>query len=87
MIKRIRKRDGRMVDFHKEKIEQAIGKALRATGIKDTKAALELAKQVVENASERFMETVPGVEDIQDIVEKTLIAEGFAEAAKAYILY
>jgi ribonucleoside-diphosphate reductase alpha chain len=87
MIKSIRKRDGRMVDFHKEKIEQAIAKALLATGSEDTKAASGLAEHVVENASERFAETIPGVEDIQDIVEKTLIEEGFAEAAKAYILY
>lgn len=87
MIKHIRKRDGRMVDFHKEKIEQAILKSLRATGNEDTTAARDLAERVVENARERFVETVPGVEDIQDIVEKTLIEEGFAEAAKAYILY
>ncbi len=87
MIKSIRKRDGRTVDFRPEKIEQAILKALRATGSGDAKAASGLAGRVVENASERFEEAVPGVEDIQDIVEKTLIEEGFAEAAKAYILY
>lgn len=87
MIKSIRKRDGRTVEFRPEKIEQAILKALLATGSGDAKAASGLAGRVVENASERFTETVPGVEDIQDIVEKTLIEEGFAEAAKAYILY
>ncbi len=37
--------------------------------------------------TEQFSESIPGVEDIQDIVERVLIDEGYSRAAKAYILY
>ena len=87
MIKCIRKRDGRIVDFQPEKIRTAIGKAFQAMGVEEEKAPQDLANKVVKMAEEQFEETVPGVEDIQDIVEKALIDEGYADMAKSYILY
>jgi len=87
MIKSIRKRDGRVVDFKSEKISAAMGKAFRAVGIDDAKVSSQLTKRVVQAAEQRFGESIPDVEDIQDIVEKVLIDAGYAEAAKAYILY
>jgi ribonucleoside-diphosphate reductase alpha chain len=87
MIKCIRKRHGRIVDFQPEKIRAAIGKAFQATGVEVEKTHHDLAKQVVKIAEEQFEETVPGVEEIQDIVEKALINAGYADVAKAYILY
>lgn len=87
MIKSIRKRDGRVVDFQPEKIAVAIGKAFKAVGREDAGKSSELAKRVVETAEEKFPSKVPGVEDIQDIVERVLIDAGYADVAKAYILY
>jgi len=86
-IFQIRKRDGRVVDFDQDKITEAIWKAARAVGGRDRNLAKRLSNQVVEVLIERFAGEVPGVEDIQDIVEKILVENGHARTAKAYILY
>ena len=84
----IQKRDGRIVDFDQEKITNAIHKALTATTKKDGKEARKLSNKVVEIINRRFKKgEMPAVEQIQDIVEDVLILEGYAETAKAYILY
>ncbi len=87
MITKIRKRDGREVPFNIEKISNAIFKAVQAVGGQDYNISLELAEKVAIIASEKFKGTTPGVEDIQDIVEKVLIESGHAKTAKEYILY
>ncbi len=46
-----------------------------------------LAERVAKELEEQFSEAIPGVEDIQDIVERVLIEEGYSQEAKAYILY
>jgi len=86
-ISKVRKRDGRIVDFDLSKIAEAIRKAFVAVGREDGKEAWRLAKQVAERLEEKFAGQVPGVEDIQDVVEDTLIKNGFSDVAKAYILY
>lgn len=84
----IQKRDGRIVDFDQEKITNAILKALTATTQKDGKEAKKLSNKVVELIERRYKKgDIPTVEEIQDIVEEVLIMEGYAETAKAYILY
>ena len=87
MITKIKKRDGREVPFNIEKIANAIFKAAQAAGGQDYSTALDLAEEVTFILNERFKNTVPGVEDIQDIVEKVLIENGHAKTAKEYILY
>lgn len=84
---KIQKRNGAIVDFEIRKIEQAIDKALAATRAADPDRAKVLAVDVVALCDERFGETIPGVEDIQDIVEETLIRYDYPDVAKAYILY
>jgi len=86
-VSSIRKRDGRVVKFRPEKIARAIFKAMRATGKPDRELADKIASKVVSKVSERFRERIPSVEDVQDIVEETLIESGEAKVAKAYILY
>ncbi len=86
MTEKIRKRDGRIVDFDNSKIAKAVFKAFIATKSKDGGRAEEIANQVVEIMEERFP-GIPGVEDVQDIVEEVLIKNGYASVAKAYILY
>jgi len=87
-VKKIKKRDGRIVDFDANKITEAIWKAAQAVGEKDKAVAVELSQQVVEKLEKQLKPAeVPSVEQVQDIVEKTLIENGQASMAKAYILY
>ncbi len=87
-IKEIKKRDGRIVDFKKEKITEAIFKALTATDEGGKKTARHLSDQVVGFLNKRLdKKGLPSVEQVQDTVEEVLIAEGLTETAKAYILY
>jgi ribonucleoside-diphosphate reductase alpha chain len=85
----VKKRDGRVSSFKKDKISNAVYKALVACGRPDHGLADKLGNRVIEklvnhgySASE-----LPSVEDVQDMVESTLIDEGLGEIAKAYILY
>ncbi len=92
-ITKIRKRDGRIVEFAPEKIVNAIFKAARSVAIKegkttDKKTAEELTKKIITILEYRFSEKeIPTVEEVQDILEKVLIKSGHAKTAKAYILY
>src|SRR5512137_1494108 len=83
----IRKRDGRLEGFDSNRVADAIGKAFTALGIVDARAPAELAQRVTRIAEQRFSSQIPGVEDIQNLVEEVLIDAGYAEVAKAYILY
>lgn len=87
MIKQIRKRDGSIEAFQKDKIARAIFKAAVACGGKDYERAEILCDEVVSIAEKKFQDKIPDVESIQDIVEKVLIENGHARTAKAYILY
>jgi len=73
--------------YQPEKITWAIFKAATACGGSDFGRAEELCRQVNEILNKQFKDRIPGVEDIQDIVEKVLIENGHAKTAKAYILY
>lgn len=87
-MKYVRKRDGRLEPFDSERITNAIWKAAKAVGGKDRELAKKLSDEVVAQLEKRFGEEgVPTVEEIQDLVEKTLIENGHARTAKAYILY
>ncbi len=83
----IRKRDGRIVPFEPAKIAVAIGKAFAATNTPADGAPQALADEVVRRLTERLAGRTPGVEDVQDAVEETLMARGRPAVAKAYILY
>ena len=82
----IRKRNGEIVPFVKEKISDAIHKANLESidNTFDQKRLTQLADEVVK---ELGREKVPAVEFIQDVVEKVLIKNNYASTAKAYILY
>jgi len=86
-IKQVRKRDDSIVPFDASKIEDAILKALTATRTGDRELAASLTQRVVEILEERFADRIPGVEDIQDIVEEVLMTRGYPAVAKAYIIY
>jgi anaerobic ribonucleoside-triphosphate reductase len=88
MIRKIKKRDGKIADFNPIKITEAIWKAAQAVGGKDYKKSAELTDKVITRLEKELKKgEIPTVEQVQDVVEKTLIEEGHARTAKAYILY
>jgi ribonucleoside-triphosphate reductase len=87
-IKKIRKRNGRIVEFNQGKITQAIEKAIIAVEGKDGKQSKKLSDKVLTILEYQFdSKIIPTVEEIQDVVEKVLIKAGLVDVAKAYILY
>ncbi|HIH44431.1 MAG TPA: ribonucleotide-diphosphate reductase subunit alpha, partial [Candidatus Methanoperedenaceae archaeon] len=86
VAEKIRKRDGRVVKFERDKIANAIYKAFLATATGSRSEADSLACEVESLVDSRGMK-LPGVEDVQDMVEQVLISRGFPASAKAYILY
>lgn len=84
-IKKIEKRDGSIVDFNKDKITNAILKAMKSVDLVDEKEAANVATQVVKEVN-KANKSIPGVEDIQDIVEEKLMKK-LPKVAKEYITY
>lgn len=88
---KVRRRDGELVPFDRKRIEEAIGAACDAISETDQTFISELTDLIVRDIeqvySEIFVNRVPGVEDIQDIVERNLVKTNRFELAKAYILY
>ncbi len=88
IISQIRKRSGEIVDFNREKITAAIKKAQESVGSNDPDLAEKLTNQVVDKLSRKFhARSIPAVEEIQDMVEETLIESKQIPLAKAFILY
>lgn len=85
----IRKRDGRQVPFDRTKIENAIFKAFRSLDREAKEGHIEaMASKVESLILEKFpSDYVVSVEEIQDLVEITLIENKEYEVVKAYILY
>ena len=87
-IKRVKKRDGRVVEFVQEKVMNAVFKAAEAVGGKDQLEAKRIADKITAIMEYKYdTGEIPTVEEIQDIVETVLIKLGHARTAKAYILY
>ena len=87
-ISKIRKRTGDIVDFSEEKIIEAINKALLASSVDDYDLALKLTKESIIRLNKKFHQnSIPAVEEIQDVVEEVLIEKNQVRAAKAYIIY
>ncbi len=82
----IKKRNGTPVPFDVNKIRNAIHKANEAAQI-EAIAPVQFEKLVDEVVESIPAGQVPDVEQVQDLVEEKLIANGFAKTAKAYILY
>ena len=82
------KRDGKIVDFHIEKISAAITKAFEALEKQYHPNVIDLISlRVAADFESKVKNDQITVEDIQDSVEKVLSEVGYADVAKAYILY
>lgn len=87
-IRGIVKRSGAVVPYDRDRIATAIFKAAASVGGTDRAEAEALALKVEHAVAETYnRDALPTVEDIQDIVEETVINEGHAQTARAYIRY
>ncbi|MBD3157152.1 MAG: adenosylcobalamin-dependent ribonucleoside-diphosphate reductase [Candidatus Lokiarchaeota archaeon] len=82
---KVEKRDGRIVDFDNSKIEKAIRSAFESQGV-EVDPVSGLTNEVVRIIRERDVDTIH-IEEIQDIVEDTLMLRGYTDVARAYIKY
>ena len=84
-LMKIIKRDGHMVDYSPEKIENAILKANMEVEEEDQASSTQIRNIIkyIEGLGKKRML----VEDIQDIIEKKLMSIGKYELAKKYITY
>ena len=84
----IKKRNGSVVPFDKQRIADAIIKAsLSVDGEIDIERVAELVDAVADNLSALHVDTTPDVESIQDLVEQELMRAGFYQTARSYIVY
>jgi ribonucleoside-diphosphate reductase alpha chain len=83
-IARIRKRDGRIVDFDASRIRDAIQKAFIAVELEDGERAEDITREVVKRLEEKFKEKIPSVEDAQDFVIQVLKERGYEKVAFEY---
>ena len=81
------KRNGQLVPFDAEKISFAIFKAMRTIGKPERQKAAGYCRQVIEKLNLAIRKDPPTVEEIQDLVEKTLFENKEYETVKVYIIY
>ena len=86
-ITKIRKRDGRVVDFDSSRIRDAIHRAFIAVELEDGKRAESVTKEVVQLLERKFEKRIPSVEDVQDLVIEVLRKKGYGGVAKEYQSY
>ncbi len=89
-LKEVRKRDGTVAPFDRERVKSAILRAMLACEEGNEEAAEKVTMGVVaalEKEVKSRKEYLPSVEDVQDTVETELIYKDFAKTAKGYILY
>ncbi|MBP6981833.1 ribonucleoside triphosphate reductase, partial [Candidatus Gracilibacteria bacterium] len=84
---KVKKRNGTIVSFEREKIELAIIKAMKSLKITDDLYARAMSEEITVGLSQKYTESVPDVENIQDEVENMLMKSGYEQVARAYILY
>ncbi len=89
-LKEIRKRDGSIAPFDKDRIKSAIHRAMLAAGEGSEESAALVMSAVVSALEKSYRlrkDYLPTVEDVQDTVEAELIYKNFAKTAKGYIIY
>jgi ribonucleoside-diphosphate reductase alpha chain len=86
-VAKIRKRDGRIVDFDPTRIKDAIHRAFVAVELRNGKRAESITEEVVQLLERKFEKRIPSVEDAQDLVVSVLEKRGCEEVAKEYQSY
>lgn len=89
--KQVRKRNGEIVDFDDTRIQHAIESACNAVGETEKSFIPVITDFIIKDLDrvygEIFVNRIPSVEDIQDIVEQNLMKFNKFEVAKQYIIY
>ncbi len=83
----VTKRDGTLAPFDSHRIFNAINKAGTTTGEFGAQESWLLTAQVLKVLEHKFAESLPTIEQIQDVVEQVLISANYFATAKSYILY
>lgn len=90
-MKKVKKRDGRIVDFDSQKIINAVLAAFKQVDGYISEYAKTKAHNIADYIEGYYEEDnddyIPGIEDIQDLVEKGLMSSKRKDVAKAYVLY
>lgn len=86
-ISKIRKRDGRIVDFDSSRIKDAVHRAFIAVELGDGEKAENITREVVELLEDKSKQQIPSVEDTQDLVIKVLNKNGYVKVASEYGTY
>ena len=90
-MKKVKKRDGRIVDFDSSKIINAVLAAFKQVDGEISEYAKTKAQNIADYIEGYYIEDddtyIPGIEDIQDLVEKGLMSSKRKDVAKAYVLY
>ncbi|MBR3498212.1 MAG: hypothetical protein IKO05_04385 [Selenomonadaceae bacterium] len=87
-LTKVRKRSGQKVSYDREKIRNAIAGANRDASTPADKLSAEDVELVTDSVEQALAEEeTVGVEEIQDQVEKSLMAHGFFDVAKQFIVY
>jgi len=81
------KRDGRRVPFEVERLRQSVKKAMIAENAYKPDVLEKVVKDALASIDAVFKEKTPTVEEVQDIIEVTLMKNNMFKVAKAYILY
>ncbi len=85
---KVRKRSGQRVTYDRTKIFNAIAGANRDASTTDDKLSDDDIERVTDSVERELCDCeVVGVEEIQDRVEKALMAHGFFDVAKQFIVY
>ena len=90
-MKKVKKRDGRIVDFDSSKIINAVLAAFKQVDGEISEYAKIKAQNIADYIEGYYIEDddtyIPGIEDIQDLVEKGLMSSKRKDVAKVYVLY
>ncbi len=90
-LSQVRRRNEELIDFDRTRIESAILAAAQSAGETDTSFVPVITDFIVKDLEhvygEVFVNRIPSVEDVQDIVERNLMKFNKFEVAKSYIIY
>ncbi|MCW4047112.1 MAG: adenosylcobalamin-dependent ribonucleoside-diphosphate reductase [Candidatus Bathyarchaeota archaeon] len=84
LLTKIKKRDGRIVDFDPNRIKNAVHKAFLAVELGDGEKAEAITQEVVKILEEKFKDQTPTVENAQDTVIAVLKKNGYEKVAQEY---
>ncbi len=87
-LEQIRKRDGRIVPFDPTRITNAISKAAHEVDFDNGKEIKKITQKIVKILNNKHCgQSIPDVEEVQDLVIQTLIDEGYKNIARIYMIY